>query len=57
MAKVKQARRRAYEYDHHYGIALQGKTAGKRSGDGVSRRPTAPGPAKAAKSKRAAKKR
>jgi hypothetical protein len=57
MAKTKQTRRRAYEYDHHYGIALSGKATGKRRRDIVSPGEAPPAPAKAAKPKSAVKKR
>ena len=45
MAKAKAARRRPYEYDHHYGLSTQTGSARKTT------------PVKAAKATKAAKKR
>ena len=48
-------RRRPYEYDHHYGLTLQRRTAIKASGS-VAPGGTSPGPARSLKPKSAAKK-
>jgi hypothetical protein len=54
---AKTPKRRAYEYDHHYGLALGGKTGSKAGRGRASSAATSSRPAKARSTKRSAKKR